>query len=124
MLYHALDHYFSLQYMGNLIVDTAVEQFMFRIGSEGSKIEKKQDEKGRTVYSVDWASFSGGNKAVLMCVCAATFPPVSGVFLDRVFLERGGQEKQDDALRSWHAITKGAVHTRAWQWSDFYEDGF
>jgi hypothetical protein len=122
VLYHALDQYFSLLYMGNLITDSSVERFLFRPGSEGAKVEKKQDEKGRTIYSVDWTSFSGGQKAILMCVCAATFRSLTEVFIDQMFSVRP-DEQPADRLRSWDAITKGYTKQLIAQWSDYYEDG-
>lgn len=124
MLYHALDHYFSLLNMGNLIPDPSVERFIFRSSSEGAKVEKKQDEKGRTIYSVDWNVFNGGHKAVLMCVCAATFRSLSEIFIDQMFSVAGNEQpEEENYLKSWRAITTGYTKTLIAGWSDYYQDG-
>lgn len=122
MLYHALDNYFSLLNLGNLIVDQSVERFIVRAGSDGAKIERKQDEKGRTVYSVDWTSFSGGHKAVLMCVCAATFRSLSDIFIDQMF-EAKGDPEETNHYRAFKSVTADYTKTLIGQWSEFYEDG-
>lgn len=123
MLYHALDEYFSLLNLGNLIVDQSVERFIVRPGSEGAKIERKQDDVGRTVYSVDWTTFNGGHKAILMCVCAARFRSVSQVFIDQMFADVK-IEDENSMLKSFHAITKGHTKNLIKEWSDYYEDGY
>jgi len=84
-LYEALDWYFALQDMGNLVVDDDAKRFLIRSGSEGQKVEKKQDEKGRSVYSIDWTAFGGGHRAILLCVVAAMTEPLSGRFLEAMF---------------------------------------
>lgn len=122
MLYHALDSYFSMLNMGNLIVDKSVERFIVRSGSEGAKVEKKQDEKGRTVYSVDWNTFSGGHKAILMCVCAATFRSLNDIFIDQMF-QHVEEQVPVDNYRSFDAITKGYSRTLIAGWSEYYQDG-
>lgn len=126
MLYHALDHHFALLDMGKIIADKAVERFLIRSGGEGSRIERRQDEKGRTIYAVDWNAFNGGHKACLMCVCAAMMRPLSERFLEAVYgpLEGEGKGKEFDPDRAWNAITMGAARTEIAKWSDYYEDGF
>lgn len=123
MLYHALDHYFSLLNMGNLIADPSVERFIVRAGSEGAKIEKKQDEKGRTVYSVDYATFNGGHKAILMAVCAATFRSLSENFIDQMFDGKIDNDEDVEGLKSFGKVTKGYTKSLIAEWSDYYEDG-
>ena len=56
-LYDALDWYFALQDMGNLIMPSELGAYQIRSGHEGQRIEKKQDEKGRSRYDIDWPSF-------------------------------------------------------------------
>lgn len=126
MLYHALDHHFALLDMGKILADKAVERYLIRSGGEGSRIERRQDEKGRTVYAVDWNAFNGGHKACLMCVCAAMMRPLSEGFLEAVYgpLEGEGDGVEFDPDRAWNAITMGAARTEIGKWSGFYEDGF
>lgn len=76
-LYSALDQYFALSDVGNILFHNEVQKYVISAGAEGSKVEKKQDEKGRTVYSVDWRGFHGGYRAVLLCVVAAMNEPIS-----------------------------------------------
>lgn len=107
-LYHALDWYFAMQNMGSIIADPSVERFMVRTGSEGAAIERKQDEKGRVVYDVNWLGLTGGHKAVLMCVVAAMMEPLSERYLRSMYDLSGGQGEKDvyDPKRVFKAITQ------------------
>lgn len=84
-LYDALDWYFGLSDMGNLILHTECRRFAIRAGAEGQKIQKKTDDKGRPCYDIDWRSFHGGYRAVLLCVVAAMSEPVSDRFLEAMY---------------------------------------
>lgn len=125
MLFHSLDWYFSMQEMGKLIFENEVKSFIIRAGGEGQRIEKLQDEKGRTIYRVDWARVSGGTKAMLMCVVGAMMPPLTNKYIDDMF---GAVEEKDsvefDPERAFQSITKGYDKARIKRWSSYYQDGF
>ena len=107
-LYHALDWYFSMFDLGSIIPDESVERYMVRAGAENSTLERKQDDKGRIVYDIQWSSFTGGHKAVLMCVVAAMMEPLSERYL-RAMYGAGGREsqvEQFDPKRTFTAITQ------------------
>ena len=67
-LYLALDWYFPMIEMGNLVVAKECQKFVIKSGAEGQKVEKGQDEKGRAVYSINWSAVSTGHRALLLCV--------------------------------------------------------
>lgn len=109
-LYEALDWYFAMQDVGNIVFSPTVQKFSISAGGEGSKVDKRQDEKGRTAYSVDWKSFHGGYRAVLLCVVAAMEEPMSERYLAELFpasavkeddhpMSRIHQALRDDDLR-------------------------
>lgn len=83
--FDALDWYFAMQDLGSIVFAPDVKQFAFQASGEGSRIERKQDDKGRPVYNVNWQSFHGAYRAILLCVVAATQEPVSGRFLEDMF---------------------------------------
>jgi len=103
-LYEALDWYFALQDMGNLISDDEVKRFIIRAGGEGQKVEKKQDEKGRPYYSIEWASFSGGHRAVLLCVVAAMTEPLSDRFLEAMYGKLPEPPEDDNPVRRYQKL--------------------
>jgi len=100
-LYDALDWYFALQDMGNLIVDEEAKRFVIRSGSEGQRIEKKQDDKGRPYYDIDWTSFHGGHRAVLLCVVASMTEPLSDRYIEAMFGEPLPDPEDDNPVRRW-----------------------
>ncbi len=100
-LYDALDWYFALQDMGNVIADDDAKRFLIRTGSEGQKIEKKQDEKGRPYYDIDWASFHGGHRAILLCVVAAMTEPLSDRYIEAMFGEPIQDPEDNNPVRRW-----------------------
>jgi len=104
-LYDALDWYFALQDMGNLIMPTELGAYQIRSGLEGQRIEKKQDDKGRPYYDIDWNSFHGGYRAVLLCVVAAMTEPLSERFIEAMF----GDPVPDDynPVRRWTKLIAG-----------------
>jgi len=103
-LYDALDWYFALQDMGNLIVDSDAQRFLIRAGGEGQKVEKKQDEKGKPYYSIDWPSFTGGHRAILLCVVAAMTEPISERFLKAMYGKEAEEPEDDNPVRRWTRI--------------------
>ena len=109
MLQHAFNWWFSLQNSGNLILDEHVERFAIRAGTEGSMVDVKHDDKGRTIYHPNWMEFNGGHKALLLCVVAAMMEdPLSERWLDAMVGGLHGEDtKKEDPLRSWRAITTG-----------------
>ena len=101
-LYEALDYYFSLENAGNIIYpkDGA------HLRMTENKVDLQRDEKGRAKYNIDWAKIAAGQKAVLLCVVAAVYPPICDTFLELMFGEGEGDSKERDPLRSFKAITR------------------
>lgn len=93
MLHHAFDWWAALHGVGNLLLDEKVNRYNIRISGEGALVDCQQDEKGRIRYNVNWQSFHGGHKAVLMCVVAAMMEPLSERYLSEMFAA-------DDAARA------------------------
>lgn len=108
MLHHALDWWTAMQGVGNLLVEPEVERFNIRVSSEGSMIDRQQDDKGRVKYNVQWQSFQGGHKAVLMCVVAAMMEPISERYLEAMFAADDAANAIDDPpfLRTLSALQK------------------
>lgn len=102
--FDALDWYFALQDMENLIIHQDYQQYQIRTGGEGQKVEKKQDEKGRSIYSVDWKSFHGGFRCVLLCVVAAMYEPISERFLDAMWGKTAVEEEDSDPRRRLNEV--------------------
>ncbi len=98
--YIALDWYFAMFNMGNIIMPSDGQQFTIT----PQKVDPKQDETGRTKYNVNWEQFSSGHRCVLLTVLAAVQEPVSGRYMREMY---GPQEKWDlfDPLKSFRAIT-------------------
>ena len=90
--------------LGNLITDEEAKRFLIRVGGEGQKVEKKQDEKGRPFYSIDWPAFTGGHRAVLLCVVAAMAEPVSDRFLDAMYGKPSEEPEDNNPVRRWHRL--------------------
>jgi hypothetical protein len=103
-LYNALDWYFALQDMGNMIADDDAKRFLIRAGGEGQKVEKKQDEKGKPYYSIDWSSFTGGHRAILLCVVAAMTEPLSDRFIAAMFGKPVPEPEDNNPVRRWAKI--------------------
>jgi hypothetical protein len=111
--YTALDWYFALQETENLIVAKDFQNFVIRAGGEGQRVEKKQDEKGRVIYSINWSAFTAGYRCLLLCVVGAMVEPVSHRYLDemlKVWLTP--ETPENNPLSSFHAITSGYTMTR------------
>jgi hypothetical protein len=121
MLFQSLDWYFSMLNMGQIVADKTVEPFMVRAGGEGQKIEQSQDDKGRTIYKVDWSSVKGGTKAVLMCVVGAVMQPFSEKYLNDLYgplEEDPGDEFNYES--TFRAITQDVDRARIAKWDKFY----
>lgn len=103
-LYDALDWYFALQDMSNLITDDDAKRYLIRVGGEGQKVEKKQDDKGQPFYVIDWNSFTGGHRAMLLCVVAAMTEPLSDRFIKAMFGEDSMEVKEDNPARRWQKL--------------------
>ena len=76
-LYEALNLYYQLSDLDKIHTGKEYERFLIRTSGEGQKIERTTDDKGRPVYSVNWAALTGGHRVVLLCVIAALSEPVS-----------------------------------------------
>ena len=109
--YVALDWYFSLDNMGNLVLPADAQNQAIR----ENRIDRQQDEKGRTKYDIDWDTFSGAQRTILLCVMAAVgMNPVSGVYLDEFFNGLDDEILPDnDPYKSFKAITVGYDISRA-----------
>ena len=107
-LYLAFDWYFTLYNMGAIIFPKNAQKFVIR----DSLVDKKQDEKGRTKYDVDWSRFGGGQRVVLLTVMAAMYDEVSGNYLDAVFGADQVARGRLDPLSSFKTITAGVDGVR------------
>ena len=108
MLQHCLDWYYSLDAVGNLMLDRGVETHAIRKG-DMAMVNFRHDEKGRLVYDVDWNRITGGHKAVLMCVAGAVMElPFSDRWLN-AFTEasRVPHARNKSPLDSFFACTVG-----------------
>ena len=103
-LFDALDWYFALQDMGNLIIPTELGAYQIRSGHEGQRIEKKQDDKGRPFYDIDWNAFHGGYRAVLLCVVAAMTEPLSDRFIAAMFGDPPPDPDDLNPVRRWSKV--------------------
>lgn len=119
MLQHCLDWYFSMDSVGNLILDKSVEPHAIRGGGEMAMVNFSHDEKGRLVYYVDWNKLAGGHKALLMCVAGAVMElPLSGRWMkDFTAAFQAVQPSPVSPLSSFFSITTGydAFRQRAFE---------
>ena len=97
--YEALDWYFQLQDMDCLFLHPDCQQHALRAGGEGQKIEKKQDDKGRVFYAIDWKWFSGAHRAILLSVVAALYEPISERYLHAMWGDPKEEYEENPALR-------------------------
>jgi hypothetical protein len=114
----AMDWYFALQATGNLIFHKSCDQYKLYTGGEGQRVEKKTDDRGRTVYHVEWSAFHSGYRAILLCVVAAMTEPVSRRYLNAMF----GTHIEDevvDPLRQFSAVTTGLDTEKAKWWEKY-----
>jgi hypothetical protein len=111
-LYVALDWYFPMLEMGHIVVAKEFQQYLIRSGAEGQKIEKGQDEKGRAVYSINWAAVNTGHRSILLCVVGAMIEPVSDRYLDDMLGRWLAEERNENPLTSFEDITIGSTMRR------------
>lgn len=100
--FDALDWYFALLNTDSIIFHPECKQFLIRPGGEGQRVEKLQDEKGRTGYRVDWNNFNGGYRAMLLCVVAAMTEPLSARYLDAMY----EPDMEEEERYSWRWVFK------------------
>lgn len=85
-LQSSLDWYFALDGRGAIVLPDEARHHALRMGGDNDILVCKQDEKGRLVYDIQWARFTPGHKAMLMCVAGAVMEkPLSERWM-RVFL--------------------------------------
>lgn len=111
-LYLALDWYFPMLELGNIVVAKELQKFMIRSGAEGQKIERGQDDKGRITYSINWSAFGSGHRALLLCVVGAMIEPVSDRYVQEMLDAWVPIEEPENPLSSFAAITVGVVRER------------
>jgi hypothetical protein len=101
--YSALDWYFAISNIGNLILPKDGQQYTIH----EQNVDPQQDEQGRIKYNINWDQFNGGHRCVLMCIMAAMFEPVSEQYIDEMFRagSRAGEDNAPDHLKSLKAIT-------------------
>ena len=104
-VFDALDWYFALLNTDSIVFHPDCRQMMIRPGGEGQRVEKLQDEKGRTNYRVDWNNFHGGFRAMLLCVVAAMTEPLSARYLDAMYGPEAEEEERYNWQRVFRAIT-------------------
>lgn len=115
----AMDWYFALQATGNLLFHKSCDQYKIYTGGEGQRVDRKQDDKGRVIYHVDWTSFHGGYRAILLCVVAAMTEPVSKRYLEAMFGPAIAEAEALDPLRQFRAITTEFDLTRQAWWDEY-----
>ena len=108
MLQHCLDWYYSLDAVGNLMLDRGVETHAIRKG-DMAMVNFRHDERGRLVYDVDWNRMTGGHKAILMCVAGAVMElPFSDRWLNEFAkASQSNRPSPQSPLDSFFAITTG-----------------
>ena len=108
MLQHCLDWYYSLDAVGNLMLDRGVETHAIRKG-DMAMVNFGHDERGRLVYDVDWNRMTGGHKAILMCVAGAVMElPFSDRWLNEFAkASQSNRPSPQSPLDSFFAITTG-----------------
>lgn len=108
----ALDAYFQLQDSDYLIIPPDYQRYVLQAGGEGSWIEKKSDDKGRPFYNIDWQRFTGAHRAILLCVVAAMYEPISGRFLEAMWGKQEIDDYEEHPVKRWKRIFKAMGHGR------------
>lgn len=111
-LQHCFDWYFALENKGAIFFDTTVERFRINAHSEGSILDIKHDDKGRTLYHPNWNEIQGGHRAMLMAVYAATLEQQWSDRWINEYMKIGKAKKQTQGITSFHAITVGVCEKR------------
>jgi hypothetical protein len=111
--YVALDWYFALKNIGNIILPPGAEQFHIK----EQYAEKLQDEQGRIKYNINWEQLTGGHRAILLCVMATVLNPLNETYIEKMFGGRLDDKDEQDPFRTWKAITIGVDKARAAHWN-------
>ncbi|MDE5832049.1 MAG: hypothetical protein K2H64_03540 [Desulfovibrio sp.] len=67
----ALEMYFALQSRGAIIFEPPALKHQIQLGGDTGMTYLENDDRGRSVYRVNWANFSSAHLALLMCVAGA-----------------------------------------------------
>jgi len=109
----ALDWYFALADTGNLIIHPDYKKYSLNGSGEGSMFDRQNDDKGRSLYKVDWKRFNGGYRAMLLCVVGAMYEPLSERFLESMFeADERAHEIANPALQ-FKSVIQGVTLARA-----------
>lgn len=71
-LHAALEMYFALQARSALIFEPHLKKYQIRLGGENDMAHMENDDRGRSIYRVNWSNFRDAHLALLMCVAGAT----------------------------------------------------
>lgn len=108
----SLDWYFAMQARGQIILEQYMERYTLRLNSQ--LIDSNHDEKGRVVYAVNWREFTGGHKALLMCVAGATMEePISERWIRTMTGARNRSKKPIENPLGAFVAAMGAADTSA-----------
>lgn len=102
-LWESLDWYFALDDIDNMLFSDEAKRYHIASGSEGAKVDRVQDEKGRPAYKVDWSRLTGGFRAVLLCVVAAMQEPLSDRYLKAMFPDQYREEEEEHPAKRMRA---------------------
>lgn len=97
----ALDAYFEMAGMDALHLSQECQRFELRMDAEGGWLEKKNDDKGRSFFSIDWRRIHGAHRALLLCVVAANYEPVSSRYLSVMFGESANNDIEENSVLRW-----------------------
>ena len=71
-LQSALDWYFALNSRGQIFMEDRLARYKIGMGTgDQDMVYRKNDEKGRMRYEINWQQFTCGHRALLMCVAGA-----------------------------------------------------
>lgn len=96
----AIDAYFQLQDSDMLIIPQEYQRYALQSGNERSWIEKKNDDKGRAHYNIDWSKFNAAHRAILLSVVAALYEPLSERFLAAMW-SKNTEEYEGNPVKRW-----------------------
>ena len=70
-LQSAMEMYFALQSRGTLIFEPHLKKYQIHLGGENDMAYMENDDRGRSVYRINWTNFRDAHLALLMCVAGA-----------------------------------------------------